>query len=159
VHVVQGEEHRAVGRDVRGEPVEAVEDCEGGVGRDPAGLRVRRLEDRARRAAVPESQRSRASGSVSAGSKSWRTTPNGKSRSSSLPRSRSSWASPTSLNRSHRRAAVHGYRTTGIEGGLSDLAVHYAVKSENPGRSHLLALYRDAAYPRSLRDRVSGDEE
>ena len=37
-------------------------------------------------AAAPASQRSRASASVSGGSKSWRTTPKGNSRSSSLPR-------------------------------------------------------------------------
>ena len=92
VRVVDDDADRACGGEVRAQPVEAVEDRERRVaGRGSVAFRGRRARQargalrRRRRATCSSSARSSSEASASGGSNSWRTTPNAKSRSSSVP--------------------------------------------------------------------------
>ena len=92
-----------VGGQVRAQPVEAVQDREGRVGRRRGRLallqRARAARARGRPAAPAPAAGRRArrrSPRASIGSKSWRTTPKAKSRSSSAPRARRKRVAPSS---------------------------------------------------------------
>ena len=114
VRVVDDEAERALGREVGAQPVEAVQDRERRVDACSAalaGVRAAREVRAGRPRLRPRPAGSRlaraADASASTGSKSWRTTPKAKSRSSSAPRERStrmSW--PAATARAADRTAV-----------------------------------------------------